>query len=496
MSSVGKRARHETYEQNEPTMNVKCSEDLLRSNGNAIATQWKESKFCDATIVVEDRQFKAHRTILAIASQFFDTLFSNDFKESKNNSVSLKDMKADVFQAALHFCYEGHCTFDAVLIDDMLCAAVRLQMPHLQNAVIVELKRTLSFTNCLSLWNLAEMHSLQTLVDAARRSTAEHFGVVSREMAFHSLPHANLVALLKEDCLDAAEPDVFRAVVSWVHAQNVASTPEVFSLMKKVRFGIMPSEFMRSVMKHGPHDLMCDNLLMHILTTFIYEKAYNEYHDIFGIFDHEDDNFSSLSFVRQPLQRWKTEGCDKSLMCHIDNRLKISCGFRDVGVYGHLIVPFGEPVEKGVRAFTVKLLKDSNDNGDAATGFGFIAQDKLSAARMQRVSPNYSGHEGLWWLRRFETRVYNTDKLDADVDEDVNLLHQEHAYRKHEKMEFPEGAEVRMYLDMDQGNATFFIDGYKVPTKACGIRGPVVPCVVVYSQFYDSDKVFELCNPF
>ena len=46
--------------------------DILRNNDS----------FCDVTIAVKDKEFKAHRAVLAAASPFFLALLTSDMKES------------------------------------------------------------------------------------------------------------------------------------------------------------------------------------------------------------------------------------------------------------------------------------------------------------------------------------------------------------------------------------------------------------------------------
>ena len=43
---------------------------------------------CDVTIVVQDRTFPAHKCILAAASEYFRTMFTVDFRERNEGTVS------------------------------------------------------------------------------------------------------------------------------------------------------------------------------------------------------------------------------------------------------------------------------------------------------------------------------------------------------------------------------------------------------------------------
>ncbi len=59
-----------------------------------VAQQWKEGKLCDVklNVYLEGRTIPAHKTVLAAASGFFNSMFLGYFKESKYNEITLIDV--------------------------------------------------------------------------------------------------------------------------------------------------------------------------------------------------------------------------------------------------------------------------------------------------------------------------------------------------------------------------------------------------------------------
>ena len=49
----------------------------------------KHDSFCDVTIAVKDKEFKAHRAVLAAASPFFLTLLTSNMKERNEQLIKV-----------------------------------------------------------------------------------------------------------------------------------------------------------------------------------------------------------------------------------------------------------------------------------------------------------------------------------------------------------------------------------------------------------------------
>lgn len=64
----------------------------------------------DCKIIVDDKEYDAHRVILANASIFFYNMFTSDMDEAKTCRVSFKD-ENNVFQYILNWIYNGKISF-------------------------------------------------------------------------------------------------------------------------------------------------------------------------------------------------------------------------------------------------------------------------------------------------------------------------------------------------------------------------------------------------
>ena len=85
------------------------------------------SKYSDVDLVVDGREFKAHKLILQIRSPVFEAMFKYDTEESKNNRVVIDDIHPKVFKEFLKFLYTGDkYSLDMDYSDDLLVAAEKV----------------------------------------------------------------------------------------------------------------------------------------------------------------------------------------------------------------------------------------------------------------------------------------------------------------------------------------------------------------------------------
>ena len=61
--------------------------------------------FSDAVLVVEDKRFHVHRSILAISSPVFNTMFQSGFKEATSTEIPLPGKKAEKIYELLCMIY-------------------------------------------------------------------------------------------------------------------------------------------------------------------------------------------------------------------------------------------------------------------------------------------------------------------------------------------------------------------------------------------------------
>ncbi|XP_026156766.1 zinc finger and BTB domain-containing protein 8B [Mastacembelus armatus] len=97
--------------------------------------QRKRDFFCDCSILVEGRVFKAHRNVLFAGSGYFRALLVHYLQDSgqRYSTASLDIVTADAFSVILDFLYSGRLALNRRNVIEVMSAASYLQMTDLVN---------------------------------------------------------------------------------------------------------------------------------------------------------------------------------------------------------------------------------------------------------------------------------------------------------------------------------------------------------------------------
>ena len=234
LSSAAKRAR----------LTIPCGDVAFR--WAELTKMWHEGSFLDCVVVVEGREFKAHRIVLAASSAFMKSAFSVGLAETTSARIVLEDLDASTFEALLTWCYDGEVAIDEDRLHDLLRAAARLQVPPLLEACENLLVAHLAPNEALAVWELGDQHTLPRLVEAAKAAVAAAFAEVAATDAFARLPASWLEELLQSDHIVVkSEQEVFLGLQQWHAAQDPKPSDEALGrLLGCVRWALLDEAFL------------------------------------------------------------------------------------------------------------------------------------------------------------------------------------------------------------------------------------------------------------
>ncbi|WKY06237.1 hypothetical protein Q1695_006437 [Nippostrongylus brasiliensis] len=215
--------------------------------------QRETGRFCDVCIVVKDRQFSAHRNILASCSPYFDSILRSTKVTKEQVIVNCQQPKA--FELLLNYMYSGCVVIDRTTVAELLRLANNFLVTKLKNYCAEYLDRYLDAANSLSVRQLATRYNLPPLLKAA----SEYFDVNINRCLLESVdilkyPMQQLLKILEDPKYqDVISPDVYlKLIVRWI-GEDVPSRESSFKqLLDRCHIADVSDNALEFVLDYSP----------------------------------------------------------------------------------------------------------------------------------------------------------------------------------------------------------------------------------------------------
>jgi kelch-like protein 2/3 len=237
-------AESEQQETTGPLKKVYSSKRIVEKAFNVLDDLRREGQLCDVTIKVKDQEFLAHRVVLAATSPYFLAMFTGELSESKQDSVTIKEVEPSAIEQLISFVYTGKIEVGEENVQSLLPPANLLQLIEVRDICCDFLKDQLHPTNCLGIKAFADIHSCPDLLSEAQSFAQKHFSKVMESEEFYALTHQSVIELISSTELGIlSEEDVFEAVISWTK-QSQERAEYLPELLHHVRFLFLRREYL------------------------------------------------------------------------------------------------------------------------------------------------------------------------------------------------------------------------------------------------------------
>ncbi|KAI9563080.1 hypothetical protein GHT06_010537 [Daphnia sinensis] len=143
-----------------------------------ILNLWKTKMLSDVTFRCHGKEIKAHVMILASCSPVLAAMFNNDFKESQERIVEIKDFTPAIFSRLLCFMYTGDASLETDLTEEdvakLLIAADKYNVDNLKEECALHLSRNLDVENAAHFLTLAHLHNSAVLQESTLEFISEN----------------------------------------------------------------------------------------------------------------------------------------------------------------------------------------------------------------------------------------------------------------------------------------------------------------------------------
>ncbi|XP_070586175.1 kelch-like protein 11 [Erythrolamprus reginae] len=169
------------------------------------------------------REFRAHRSVLAAATEYFAPLLLGNFAESRSGRVDLRKWSSgagpdpETIEAVISFMYTGTVRISPGNVHEVLELADRFLLIRLKEFCGEFLKKKLSLSNSVAIHSLAHMYCLNQLALKAAEMIRRNFYKVIEDEEFYTLPFHLIRDWLSDSEITVdAEEILFQMVLKWV----------------------------------------------------------------------------------------------------------------------------------------------------------------------------------------------------------------------------------------------------------------------------------------
>ncbi len=207
----------------------------------------RNESFCDVKVIVTDKEFNAHKVVLAAASPFFLALLASDMRESNEQliKIELEEATAPVMEDVLQYVYTGNVSVTEESAHNLIATADYFLLPGLKTMASNFLKENTTIENCIFNYYFADKFQCVELREEARKIINSDFTAVMQTEDFLSLDMKQVMEWVSSDDVTVdAEEEVFKGIVKWVSYNRSEREDEFPSLLCQVRLVSISHDFL------------------------------------------------------------------------------------------------------------------------------------------------------------------------------------------------------------------------------------------------------------
>ena len=203
-------------------------------------TQRLSGKLCDVKLIVEDKEFSAHRSILAANSGFFLAMFTAEMLEKNKTRVTLNGVSRAAMESILEFMYTGHIQIHMTNVFELLQASNFLLVDDMKKACCQFLESTVDMENCFTIRTIADAFSCDGLTQTVTQYMNRKFTELAKTETFLKLAKEDIVKFLSSDDIQIeTEEQLLEIIKDWINHDTEVRKDCLTQFLKLIRLPLI-----------------------------------------------------------------------------------------------------------------------------------------------------------------------------------------------------------------------------------------------------------------
>lgn len=208
-----------------------------------------QGECCDVTLEASGFEYKAHKCVLAAASDYFKAMFTSQMREKCMNCISLTEVCENEVHAPdiFDYIYTGDMTLSDRNVWPILHLSMYYQIQTLTELCQNYLISRVSKLNCCEMYSNAKSLALTNLKIESQRLMHDHFPELNEKDVINFLEKSDLELMLPSDSLGKSsvpckrtESCILRTVLKWLQNVNFQHSDD---LLKHIRITLIPKTY-------------------------------------------------------------------------------------------------------------------------------------------------------------------------------------------------------------------------------------------------------------
>ena len=176
-----------------------------------------DQTFCDFTIITDTRQFKVHKCLVGVASDFFKTSMTTEMIEKYQNTITVQSVCDSTMELVLNYIYGNEVAISLDDYQEIYAASDFLQISQLSSDCLEFLSNIdTDASNIASFWMFAEKFNLEDLLEKYKNFIKANFVWLADQTEILEIPPDYIETYLQiRD--DATSEECFcRFIIRWM----------------------------------------------------------------------------------------------------------------------------------------------------------------------------------------------------------------------------------------------------------------------------------------